>query len=130
MGKLGVVFRREYLERVRSRWFLIGTVLGPVFFGMITIFPVYISLKQKPAQDLAHVVARLRSGQQPHAETGCRDCGAQTEHRGDQHAPHNTSLADGLPNEAVPRAPGFARGTTTIPFAPVAAAQPAGPPEC
>lgn len=56
MRKLGVVFRREYLEKVRSKWFLIGTLLGPVFFGAITIFPAWISLQQKPAVDLANVI--------------------------------------------------------------------------
>ena len=53
--KLGVVFRREYLERVRSKWFLIGTLLGPVFFGMVTIFPTYISMKQGPGKDLTNI---------------------------------------------------------------------------
>ena len=52
MRKLGVVFRREYLERVRSKWFLIGTLLGPVFFGTITILPTYISMKQRPGNNL------------------------------------------------------------------------------
>ena len=28
MRKLGVVFKREYLERVRSKWFLIGTLMN------------------------------------------------------------------------------------------------------
>jgi ABC-2 type transport system permease protein len=54
--KLGVVFRREYLERVRSKWFLIGTLLGPVFFGMITVLPTYISMKQRPGADLTNIV--------------------------------------------------------------------------
>ena len=35
MGKLEVVFMREYLERVRSKWFLLGTLLGPVFFFLV-----------------------------------------------------------------------------------------------
>ena len=56
MRKLGVVFRREYLERVRSKWFLIGTVLGPVFFGTITILPTYLSMKQRPGNDLTNIV--------------------------------------------------------------------------
>jgi ABC-2 type transport system permease protein len=55
MRKLGVVFRREYLERVRSKWFLIGTLLGPVFFGLITIAPTYISMKQGPSKDLTKI---------------------------------------------------------------------------
>ena len=53
--KLGVVFRREYLERVRSKWFLVGTLLGPVFFAMITVVPILISSKTKPSTDLANV---------------------------------------------------------------------------
>src|SRR5215213_6001901 len=39
MGKLLVVFRREYLERVRSKWFLLGTLLGPVFFLLVAGAP-------------------------------------------------------------------------------------------
>jgi ABC-2 type transport system permease protein len=55
MRKLGVVFKREYLERVRSKWFLIGTLLGPVFFAMITVVPILISAKTKISTDLANV---------------------------------------------------------------------------
>jgi ABC-2 type transport system permease protein len=55
MGKLLVVFKREYLERIRSKWFLVGTLLGPVFFGMITIVPVLISSKTKQSTDMANV---------------------------------------------------------------------------
>lgn len=55
MRKLGVVFKREYLERVRSRWFLIGTLLGPVFFATITVVPVLISAKTKGTPDIANV---------------------------------------------------------------------------
>jgi len=55
MRKLGVVFKREYLERVRSRWFLIGTLLGPVFFAMITVVPILISARTKTSADLANI---------------------------------------------------------------------------
>jgi ABC-2 type transport system permease protein len=55
MRKLVVVFKREYLERVRSRWFLVGTLLGPVFFAMITVVPILISSKTKASTDLANV---------------------------------------------------------------------------
>lgn len=61
-AKLGVVFRREYLERVRSRWFLIGTVLGPVFFAAIMVLPAYLTLRQKPTTDLANVIVLDASG--------------------------------------------------------------------
>ena len=53
--KVGVVFRREYLERVRTRWFLIGTLLGPVFMGVVMIMPSYIAMKQGPPQDLTQI---------------------------------------------------------------------------
>src|SRR3954471_10041387 len=55
MRKLGVVFKREYLERVRSKWFLVGTLLGPVFFAMITVVPILISAKTRSSTDLANV---------------------------------------------------------------------------
>jgi ABC-2 type transport system permease protein len=56
MGKLLVVFKREYLERVRSKWFLVGTLLGPVFFALITVVPILISSKTKSSPDLGNVV--------------------------------------------------------------------------
>ncbi len=56
MRKLGVVFKREYLERVRSKWFLIGTLLGPVFFGAITILPTYMSMKSRPTSALTNII--------------------------------------------------------------------------
>ena len=33
MGKLWAIVKREYLERLRSKWYLISTVLAPLFFG-------------------------------------------------------------------------------------------------
>jgi ABC-2 type transport system permease protein len=62
MGKLLVVFKREYLERVRSKWFLVGTLLGPVFFALITVVPILISSKTKSSSDLANVVIIDASG--------------------------------------------------------------------
>lgn len=45
MAKLWVVIKREYLERVRSKWFIVVTLLGPVFFGAIMILPGYLSIR-------------------------------------------------------------------------------------
>lgn len=56
MGKLLVVFKREYLERVRSKWFLVGTLLGPVFFALITVVPILISARTKASSDVSDVV--------------------------------------------------------------------------
>jgi hypothetical protein len=37
--KFLAVFRREFLERVRTRLFVATTLLGPLFFAAITIGP-------------------------------------------------------------------------------------------
>src|SRR6187397_3060384 len=55
MAKLWVVFRREYLERVRSKWFLLGTLLGPVFFLLVAAAPRLIGGDEKGARDVAHI---------------------------------------------------------------------------
>jgi ABC-2 type transport system permease protein len=38
MRKILAVVRREFVERVRTKWFWIGTVLGPLFFGGMILF--------------------------------------------------------------------------------------------
>jgi len=45
MAKLWAVIKREYLERVRTKWFIIVTLFGPVFFAVIMILPGYLSVK-------------------------------------------------------------------------------------
>lgn len=42
MGKLLAVIKREYLERVRTRWFLIATLFGPILMGAIMIIPAVL----------------------------------------------------------------------------------------
>ena len=57
MGKLMAVIRREYLERVRSRWFVIATLFGPVFFGALLFLPAILTARDKakgPEERLAH----------------------------------------------------------------------------
>ena len=41
-GKLWAVIRREYLERVRSKAFIIATILGPILMGGIMVLPVFV----------------------------------------------------------------------------------------
>jgi ABC-2 type transport system permease protein len=43
MHKLWVVIRREFVERVRTKWFVIGTVLGPVFMGLVIVLPIVMA---------------------------------------------------------------------------------------
>ncbi len=39
LRKTIAVIRREFVERVRTKAFIIGTVLGPIFFGAMAIIP-------------------------------------------------------------------------------------------
>jgi ABC-2 type transport system permease protein len=55
MDKLWVVIKREYLERVRSRWFIFSTIFGPVFFAAITILPGYLTVKGMKNQQVAAI---------------------------------------------------------------------------
>ena len=47
MAKLWAIIKREYLERVRSKWFLIATFLGPIFFAAIIIVPAWMASRSK-----------------------------------------------------------------------------------
>jgi len=41
--KVWAVIRREFVERVRSKWFWISALLGPVFFGGMIVVPVLLA---------------------------------------------------------------------------------------
>lgn len=43
MRKVLTIVRKEYLERVRSKSFVIGTVLGPALMSMFIVLPVMLS---------------------------------------------------------------------------------------
>ncbi len=45
MRKVLAVIRREFVERVRQRWFWVMVVLGPLFFGAIFILPTLLAGK-------------------------------------------------------------------------------------
>jgi ABC-2 type transport system permease protein len=45
MARFWAVVRREYLERVRSKWFVIATVFGPLFFGILMFIPAWLSIR-------------------------------------------------------------------------------------
>lgn len=55
MGKTFVVAKREYLERVRGKWFVIATVFGPLFFGAIMIVPAVLGARTGASRDVADV---------------------------------------------------------------------------
>jgi ABC-2 type transport system permease protein len=52
MAKLWAIIKREYLERVRSKWFLIATFFGPIFFSAIIIVPAWLASKSKATSDV------------------------------------------------------------------------------
>lgn len=50
MAKLWAIVKREYLERVRSKWFVIATMFGPIIMGALVIVPAYITAKSKSTE--------------------------------------------------------------------------------
>jgi ABC-2 type transport system permease protein len=55
MGKLIAIIKREYLERVRSKWFAIATLLGPVLFLAITVLPVLFISRTKASAETTNI---------------------------------------------------------------------------
>jgi ABC-2 type transport system permease protein len=55
MNKILAVIRREFVERVRTKAFIIGTILGPIFFGALAIIPGLLLSKQSVGQRIAIV---------------------------------------------------------------------------
>jgi ABC-2 type transport system permease protein len=53
--KILIVAKREYMERVRSRWFLIMTLAIPVFIAGVTMFPVYIAARSGASSAVRHI---------------------------------------------------------------------------
>jgi ABC-2 type transport system permease protein len=55
MTKLLVVLEREYMERVRTRWFAVATVFGPLLFGALMFLPAYIANRSTASSDVARI---------------------------------------------------------------------------
>jgi ABC-2 type transport system permease protein len=55
MKKLFVVIEREYMERVRTRWFLVATVFGPVFLGVLMFLPGWVANRTSASTDFARI---------------------------------------------------------------------------
>ncbi|MFN2637477.1 MAG: ABC transporter permease [Gemmatimonadaceae bacterium] len=56
MAKLWAVIKREYLERVRSKWFLIATFFGPIFFSAIIIVPAWLASRSKATNEIYNTI--------------------------------------------------------------------------
>jgi ABC-2 type transport system permease protein len=62
MAKLWVVAKREYLERVRTRWFFIATFFGPVLFGALMIVPPLVAERSSASVNVANILVLDASG--------------------------------------------------------------------
>jgi ABC-2 type transport system permease protein len=82
MSKVLTVARREYLERVRSRAFLIGTVLGPLIMAAVIILPGLVLSKQRNKPVRVAVVDETGS-LGPSVEAALRDKVDRGSHRFD-----------------------------------------------
>ena len=71
--KVWAVVRREFIERVRTKWFIISTVLGPVFLVGIMVLPAVLATRGTGPRTIAivdegsgglaeRVVTQLRTG--------------------------------------------------------------------
>ena len=56
MRKFRAIFAREYLERVRTKWFLIATIFGPVLFGALFLLPMLLSTRAARSNQLGQTV--------------------------------------------------------------------------
>ncbi|MEW6735227.1 MAG: ABC transporter permease [Acidobacteriota bacterium] len=55
INKILLVIKREYVERVRSRWFLIGTLIGPLMMSALIVVPIMIARMTSPNRTVAIV---------------------------------------------------------------------------
>jgi len=53
--KIFVVAKREYLERVRSRWFIAMTLLVPVIMAGAFLFPIWMAARGSVSNQLGHI---------------------------------------------------------------------------
>ena len=56
MGKLWAITQREYLERVRTRWFIFTTVFGPLLFGSLIFLPPYFASRSTASADVSQII--------------------------------------------------------------------------
>ena len=55
LPKLWVVIKREFLERVRTKWFIISTLLIPILIGGTSILPVWLASRTKASTQVSSI---------------------------------------------------------------------------
>jgi ABC-2 type transport system permease protein len=107
MRKFLAVIKREYLERVRTKFFVVATILGPLMMALFTIVPVYIAgIKVGGATRLAVIdqSGRLYEG---FREALTRDSDEDENERTDSTAPVKSNQQDRMKRNAQFGEPGF-----------------------
>jgi ABC-2 type transport system permease protein len=56
VDKLWVVIKREYLERVRSKWFLVGTLLVPALIVVSFLLPAFLTSRSTASSGVRNVI--------------------------------------------------------------------------
>ncbi|HXD48845.1 MAG TPA: hypothetical protein VN600_08730, partial [Gemmatimonadaceae bacterium] len=54
-NKILIVAKREYLERVRTRAFVLMTLLVPILMSAAMLFPLYMSAKSGPSSSVRRI---------------------------------------------------------------------------
>ncbi|AMM51684.1 ABC transporter permease [Rufibacter sp. DG15C] len=50
MGKIWLIFQREYLVRVRKKSFIVMTILGPLLMAMVMVIPIWLATMSEDAK--------------------------------------------------------------------------------
>ena len=56
MAKLWAIVKREYLERVMTKFFAISTLFAPLLFGALMFVPAWLALRAKASPNVGRVV--------------------------------------------------------------------------
>lgn len=62
MDKLLAVIKREYSERVRSRWFLFATLFGPLVMAVLIFLPAWLATRTRPSNEATRIAIVDASG--------------------------------------------------------------------
>ena len=56
MARLWTVVKREYLERVRTKWFVVATIFAPLVFGALMIVPTLLASRSRESRNVADIL--------------------------------------------------------------------------
>jgi ABC-2 type transport system permease protein len=62
MDKLLVVIKREFMERVRNKWFLIMTLLMPAIMAAMILLPAWLAIRSSGSDNLNRIIILDASG--------------------------------------------------------------------